>query len=133
MKVSILARKKLGQIFCIDRKTFFEISVRNNFIYKELLWIYSGVLCDAGAVNTIIERATVLGIEIIGMETSTETEDQLEVFVWEDYQHLDQSPLWCKSALKSLFEKNPNPVLRFYINIPEENISRISELTGIPF
>lgn len=130
-KTTKLARKKLNQIFQLDSKTQFEISIRNSVLYGDLIKTSGGVLCTEPIVSEMCRKASDYGIDIIGIETSINTDIPLQVFAWEEYAEYDDSPFWCTIPLLPLFSLSPELVLRFYIDIPVENLEHLSRITGI--
>lgn len=133
MNSTLLARKKLSQVFGSTPMDRFEMAFRNQILYRDLKKDKGGIICNQESIDNICKTAMDWEVDIIGVETSTESPNGLEVFTWENYFDNELSTFWCLKALKPLLERIPNPILRFYINIPYESISKISESTGIPY
>lgn len=133
MNVTKLANKKLEQILGQTDVDKFEYLFKNLVLFDNILKTNGGVLCNMRLVKLICERARENDVEILGVETSMDCDIPLQIFVWEDYSHLEQSPEWVVIAMEDFFKHYPATLLFFTISIPEMRVAEVSKMTALEY
>jgi len=128
-----LANKQFSYLFEQNPKSNLELRIVKEIIYSGFRSRGQYVLCSIENIDLIINNINEFELSIIGIQTNIEEVLPLFTFQVEDYPSGTSAKchVWIKNCLKPLFEKYTNVWIRFYIDIPDEEIELIIFKTGI--
>lgn len=137
MKTTRLANKKLNNFLHNNSKNNFEISVRENLLYKNLKVKNGFIECTVEDLWHVAYRAWFYGITIIGIESNIDQDLPYYDFCIEDYVEEvinfgEYNPSqWILTALMPIVIANPGIQLSFCLDVPEMNIPVLKKTIAV--
>ncbi|HKR05271.1 MAG TPA: hypothetical protein VJY62_11620 [Bacteroidia bacterium] len=116
-----LCNKKFKLLFSPGKKEYFEKEFYNKYLLRDFKFslptVHALYLQD---ISRLAERCRKLRIEIIGIETSLESDYPLTVKVFEDYTGKVYNSEWIDRCIDELKKENILKDFVIYINIPSD-------------
>jgi hypothetical protein len=133
--ISRLASKQIEYLLESNPKSVFEKRIVKEVILSSFHYRGQFVLCTLANLKIILRKINEFQLFIVGITTDIEEDIPLITFNVEDFssEYTSVDTDWIKNAITPLLIEKEMVWLRFYVDIPEEQVKILALKTGIPF
>jgi hypothetical protein len=131
--ISRLACKQIEYLIANNPKSDFEKKILKEVLIKHFQNRGQFILCSLTNLNFLLQKINEYQLFVIGITTDIDEDIPLYTFNVEDYctDFTTESTNWIKHAITQLLIEKKLVWLRFYVEIPNEQVEILILRTGI--
>ena len=131
--ISRLASKQIEYLFDNNPKSDFEKKILKEVLIKHFTNRGQFILCSLSNLNLLLQKINEYQLSVVGITSDIDEDIPLFTFHVEEYytDFTTASTNWIKHALTPLLIEKKSVWLRFYIEIPNEQVEILFLKTGI--